>query len=156
MLNQLKQNKMVEALTGFLPKIHGTLSNLLGLMLLSGFAGYLLFWNSEKKRRKALADTAAIEADKKGFDLRKDHFDLISEKFTQLQVDYFDLLEQIQRQSRKYIEEINQKCSEISELKSQMMYYKGVRCYRTDCPNRVLAEQYEKERDSASIKKDCP
>ena len=37
----------------------------------------------------------------------------------------------------EHLKEIDGKCNEIAQLKSKLSYFKGLRCYRSACANRM-------------------
>lgn len=96
-----------------------------------------IFWKTERKKMKAEADSATTDADQKRLDLQQDQYDYLLSKLTQYQKDYFELSDKMQDEMKKHVILINQKCNEISELKSKLIYFKGLRCYRSDCSMRI-------------------
>ena len=97
----------------------------------------LVFWRSEKKKMQAEATSADAEAQQKIRELHHDAYDDLVNRLTKYQSDYFALAEHMQEQTRKNLETINGKCNEIAELKSKIVYFKGLRCYKTDCSFRI-------------------
>lgn len=97
----------------------------------------LICWRSEKQKHQAEADSLSIDAQQKKLDLTEDGYDYLLEKLTKYQQDYFNLADQMQQEMRKHTELINQKCNEIAELKSKLIYFRGLRCYKSECPHRI-------------------
>lgn len=108
----------------------------------------LLWWRAEKKKHQAEADSASVDAKQKGIDLQQDQYDFLLEKLSKYQQDYFELADKMKETTDKHtgeIQEVNQKfsqiiydkCNEIAELKSKIIYFKGLRCYKSDCSLRI-------------------
>lgn len=105
-------------------------------------------WRSEKKKHEAEAASAELDAKQKSMDLSQDQFDYLLNKLTDYQRDYFKLADQLKDEAQRHANEmaettkkfsiiINDKCNEIAELKSKIIYFKNLRCYKTDCPYRM-------------------
>ena len=108
------------------------------IVLLGGINFIQLFqYKTTVKKYKAEANSATVDAEQKKIDLHQDQYDYLLQKLTKYQEDYFSMSERLQEQTRKDIGIINTKCNEIAELKSKIMYYKGLRCYRSDCGKRI-------------------
>lgn len=112
------------------------------LGIISGVFGGLnifqfIFWRSEEKKLKAEAESAVTDAKQKNIDLQQDQYDFLLEKLTKYQEEYYALADKMQEEMKKHVMQINIKCNEISELKSKLIYFKGLRCYKSDCPMRI-------------------
>lgn len=109
----------------------------------------LIYWRAERKKHNAEADSAGTDAKQKEIDLHQDQYDFLLQKLSDFQKDYYDLAEKLKQTTTNHINEItevekrfglaiNEKCNEISVLKSKLVYYKGLRCYDSNCQKRVL------------------
>lgn len=109
----------------------------------------IIYWRAEKKKHQAEADSADTDAKQKEIDLHQDQYDFLLQKLTEFQKDYYDLSDRLKQVTtshineisdieRKFGEAINEKCNEISSLKSKLIYYKGLRCYDSNCHKRLL------------------
>lgn len=105
----------------------------------------VIFWKVEKRKMSADASALEAEAKHKGIDLQQDQYDYLLEKLSTFQTEYFELLEKVQKGAKEHAELINTKCNEISELKSKIVYYKGLRCYKSDCSGRISHNPKDKE-----------
>lgn len=139
-----KQLTVPTALDNLYVTILGILSTLFGGLNIFQF----LFYRSEKKKSEAEAESANIDAKQKNIDLQQDQFDYLLDKLTKYQNDYFELAEKLQEEANRHATEmqettqrftsiINEKCNEIAELKSKIIYFKNLRCYNTNCPHRM-------------------
>lgn len=108
-----------------------------------------VYYKTQRDKLRAEADTAITEARHKDIDLQQDQYDYILGKLTKFQTDYFDLLEKVQTDAREHSEVINTKCNEIADLKSKLIYYKGLKCYKSDCSLRIIVnpkkDKYENQ-----------
>lgn len=105
----------------------------------------IIYYKTQRDKLRAEADGATVEAKKKDIDLQQDQYDYLLSKLSKFQEDYFALFDKIQNEARIHSEVINTKCNEISELKSKIIYYKGLRCYKSDCSARICQNPKEKE-----------
>lgn len=106
--------------------------------LLAGTNIYQLFcYRSMKTRLTAEAKTASVEAEHKEIDLHQDQYDYLLRKLSEFQNQYFELSSKLQQETQQHLEAINAKCNELAELKSKLVYFKGLRCYRSDCSHRI-------------------
>lgn len=106
--------------------------------LLAGTNIYQLFcYRSMKARLTAEAKTASVEAEHKEIDLHQDQYDYLLRKLSEFQNQYFELSSKLQQETQQHLEAINAKCNELAELKSKLVYFKGLRCYRSDCSHRI-------------------
>lgn len=106
--------------------------------LLAGTNIYQLFcYRSMKIRLTAEAKTASVEAEHKEIDLHQDQYDYLLRKLSEFQNQYFELSSKLQQETQQHLEAINAKCNELAELKSKLVYFKGLRCYRSDCSHRI-------------------
>ncbi|MEL5896297.1 hypothetical protein AAE250_22745 [Bacteroides sp. GD17] len=105
----------------------------------------IIYFRTQRDKLRAEADDATIGAKKKDIDLQQDQYDYLLSKLSKYQEDYFALLDKVQSEARNHSEVINTKCNEISELKSKIVYYKGLRCYKSDCSGRIGQNPKDKE-----------
>ena len=113
---------------------------ILGILasLLAGTNVYQLFcYRSMKEKLGAEAKTATVEAKSKEIDLHQDQYDYLLTKLSDFQRQYFELSSRLQQETQSHLEAINAKCNELAELKSKLIYFKGLRCYRSDCSHRI-------------------
>lgn len=106
-----------------------------------GIKQLLRYWRTRKadsRSAQAAADTATAEARHKGLDLMQDQYDYVLTKLSVLQEEYITLQERVRNDAMEHTNTINTKCNEIAALKSKIVYYKGLRCYMSDCGQRVL------------------
>lgn len=109
------------------------ISSLLGGLNIFQLIGY----KSTLKRLSAEARASDIDAQQKGLDMMQDQADFLLHKLSSLQSEYTALQKQVREEAAAHTQTINDKCNEIASLKSQVFYYKGLRCYKMDCPIRV-------------------
>lgn len=107
----------------------------------------LVYIGSEKRRRDAEASSAHYQAKQKRLVFTQDAYNYLLEKLNTFQAEYFELSERVQKQTQKHLEEINEKCDEIAALKSKIIYFKGLRCYRSDCSRRIEHNPKDAEHD---------
>lgn len=112
------------------------------LIIISSLFGGLnifqfIFFRAERRKRNAEADLATMDVKTKDVGLQQDQFNFISEKLTEYLKEYYALDEQMRVVTREYSQTINKKCNEIAELKSKLIYFGGLRCYKSDCSQRV-------------------
>lgn len=123
-------------------------------LLLTADITLFLFFKSERKKRLAEAESAFVGVDvmkldvrQKDIDLQQDQFDFLIDKLNYFQKSYVEIQEQMNQMTSAYTKEIinlkidfnqkiNDKCNELSEWKGKVVYYKGFRCYKSDCPMR--------------------
>lgn len=114
--------------------------------LLAGTNIYQLFcYRSMKIRLTAEAKTASVEAEHKEIDLHQDQYDYLLRKLSEFQNQYFELSSKLQHETQQHLEAINAKCNELAELKSKLVYFKGLRCYRSDCSQRIRINPEDKK-----------
>lgn len=115
-----------------------------------------IFWRLKKQTMVAEANSASTDAEQKKIDLQQDQYDYLLSKLTQYQEEYFQLGERMKEESKKHADDISasnqrfmtvvgEKCNEIAELKSKLIYFKGLRCYRSDCSQRIKCNIKDKE-----------
>jgi hypothetical protein len=104
-----------------------------------------IYYKTQRDKLRADANAATADAKHKDIDLQQDQYDYLLAKLTKFQVDYFELLEKVQSDSREHSEVINIKCNEIAELKSKLIYYKGLKCYKSDCSLRIVINPKDEE-----------
>lgn len=127
------------------------LETLIYPLLLALFAGTdiltFVLWRKTKRRVEAKTKSSEIETQQKAVDLAQDQYDYVLQQLTKYQTEYFSLLDRVQSSARTHTEEIEQKCNEIAELKSKVAYFRGIRCYRCDCGQRIREYQKPNEKE---------
>lgn len=101
-----------------------------------------LFLRSTKKKYEAEAEKVKTAADHDKLDLHQDQYDYVNAQLTKIQQEYYDLASRYRETMTAHLLEIDGKCNEIAELKSKLTYFKGLRCYRSDCPTRTQESPY--------------
>ncbi len=121
---------------------------ILGVILgsggLSSFITWLVYLNSNKKLKEAeVAQSESVVENLQNAN-RKDKFESMYVQITKMMHDYNELSDDYRayRQTatikeRDFQKKVDDKCSELASLKSQIQYLKGLRCYDTTCPNRI-------------------
>ena len=108
--------------------------NELLIILTSLFGGLnifqFFFFRAEKRKAFAQADSMDLENARKAREIHKDDYEHLSKKCDKLTQDYFLMLEKAQKAME-----------EVSELKCEIAYLKGLRCYVTICPNRIQRKE---------------
>lgn len=108
------------------------------MALLGGLNIYqFVFWRIQRDKYRAEADSVQTEARQKRTDLMQDQYDYVFSQLGKLQNEYMELQEKVRREANEHSDVIMAKCNEIAELKSKVVYYKGLRCYRSDCGIRL-------------------
>ena len=88
--------------------------------LLAGTNIYqLICYRSMKEKLGAEAKTASVTAHQKEIDLHQDQYDYLLKKLSEFQ--------------------------KLAELKSKLIYFKGLRCYRSDCSQRIRINPDDKK-----------
>lgn len=100
---------------------------------------------SQKNQMNADVENTLADVARKRQDNQQDAFDTVYQQLNQCMKDYTDISEEYREhreKMRKYEESVQQtireKCIELSELKARITYFKGIRCYDTLCPKRLL------------------
>lgn len=121
---------------------------ILGVILgsggLSSFVTWLVYLNSNKKLKEAeVAQSESVVENLQNAN-RKDKFESMYVQITKMMHDYNELSDDYRayRQTatikeRDFQKKVDDKCSELASLKSQIQYLKGLRCYDTTCPKRI-------------------
>lgn len=108
------------------------------MALLGGLNIYqFVFWRIQRDKYRAEADSVQTDARQKRTDLMQDQYDYVFSQLGKLQNEYMELQEKVRREANEHSDVIMTKCNEIAELKSKVVYYKGLRCYRSDCGIRI-------------------
>lgn len=102
-----------------------------------------LFLRDTKRRYAAEASEAATAAKHSQVDLQQDQFDYVNTQLSKIQKEYYELAANYRDTMTKHLQEIDNKCNEIAELKSKLTYFKGLRCYCSDCDKRVREGPYK-------------
>lgn len=114
--------------------------------LLVGTNIYQLMENrSMRQKIKSEAKSAAVDAEHKEIDLHQDQYDYLLTKLSEFQKQYFELSSRLQQETQHHLEAINKKCNELAELKSKLVYFKGLRCYKSDCSYRIRTNPEDKK-----------
>lgn len=122
-----------------------------GLLLLSNIP-WFMYYKSEKKKKGAEANQATVQAEQIKIDLQQDQYDYLINKLSHFQKEYVGLQTSLNQTTDSYTKElialkiefsgkINEKCNEIAQLKSKISYYRGLRCYKSDCSIRITEKQ---------------
>ncbi len=117
------------------------LSHLLSFAGGGGIVGFVTL-QYEKKKSKAEAEKIQTAADHDRLDLHQDQYDYVNAQLSKIQQEYYDLASRYRETMTAHLLEIDAKCNEIAELKSKLTYFKGLRCYQSDCPSRVKESPY--------------
>lgn len=102
-----------------------------------------LYYRSTKKKYEADADKASTSAAHDKLDLHQDQYDYVNAQLSKIQEEYYALADKYRKTMTEHLSEIDEKCNEIAELKSKLVYFKGLRCYRSDCPTRIRESPYK-------------
>lgn len=102
-----------------------------------------LFYRATKKKYEADADKASTAAAHDKLDLHQDQYDYVNAQLSKIQEEYYALADRCRKMTSDHLLEIDGKCNEIAELKSKVTYFKGLRCYRADCPTRIQESPYK-------------
>lgn len=102
----------------------------------------IFFLRSTKKKFAAEAEKASTEAQKDKVNLQQDQYDYVNEQLSKIQGEYYNLADKYRKTMTDHLQEIDGKCNEIAELKSKLIYFKGMRCYKSDCSVRILDSPY--------------
>lgn len=102
-----------------------------------------LFLRATKKKYEAEARAAETAAEHGRVDLQQDQYDYVNSQLSKIQQEYYDLAAKYRETMTNHLQEIDNKCNEIAELKSKLTYFKGLRCYCSDCDKRVRESPYK-------------
>lgn len=102
-----------------------------------------LFLRTTKKKYEAEARAAETAVEHGRVDLQQDQYDYVNAQLTKIQQEYYDLAAKYRETMTNHLQEIDNKCNEIAELKSKLTYFKGLRCYCSDCDNRIYESPYK-------------
>lgn len=91
-----------------------------------------IFYKSEKKKKQAEVIAMELTNKEKSNELDQGRTDYFVERIDTLQKDYLSMFEIVQG-----------KCNEVAELKVEITYLKGLRCYNTTCTNRLRKKEEE-------------
>ncbi|MCP9611137.1 hypothetical protein [Coprobacter tertius] len=100
-------------------------------VVLTGLFGGLnifqfIFLRAERKKAFAAAESIVLDNNRKKQDLKQDDYEYLTKKCDKLTKDYFEMLDKAQKAM-----------ADVSELKCEITYLKGLRCYKTICPERI-------------------
>lgn len=102
-----------------------------------------LFLRATKKKYAAEVKQVEIAAEQGRVDLQQDQYDYVQGQLSKIQQEYYELAEKYRRNMTEHLQEIDGKCNEIAELKSKVIYFKGLRCYCSDCDRRIKESPYK-------------
>lgn len=105
----------------------------------------VIFWRTQRDKLRAEADASTTDAHRKDIDLQQDQYDYLLQKLNEYQEQYFTLSKKLQDEMMSHMSDINAKCDEIAALKSKLIYFKGLRCYRSDCGLRISKNPQKEE-----------
>lgn len=111
----------------------------------------LIFFRSTKKKYSAEAQKAEVEVQQAKADMHQDQYDYVNEQLSKIQQEYYSLAAKYRETMTAHLQEIDQKCNEIAELKSKLVYFKGLRCYCSDCANRIKESPYKKNDTESKV-----
>lgn len=103
----------------------------------------LFFFRATKKKYEAEAKVAMTAAEHGQVDLHQDQYDYVNAQLSKIQQEYYELADKYRATMTTHLREIDEKCNEIAELKSKLVYFKGLRCYSSDCNKRVKDSPYK-------------
>lgn len=109
-----------------------------------------IFWRKTKRKYEAETAKTEVETEQAKTDLHQDQYDYVNEQLSKIQQEYYDLAARYRETMTKHLMEIDEKCNEIAELKSKLVYFKGLRCYRSDCNIRIKESPYKKAKGEAA------
>lgn len=121
---------------------------ILGVILgsggLSSFITWMIHLNANKKLKEAeVAQSESVVENLQNTN-NKDKFESMYVQITKMMHDYNELSDDYRTyrqvatvKERNFQKKVDDKCSELASLKSQIQYLKGLRCYNTTCPNRI-------------------
>ena len=121
-------------------------------VLLALFGGVnifqFFFFRATKKKYEAEAKAAETNAEHGRVDLQQDQYDYVNEQLSKIQKEYYELAARYRETMTQHLMEIDTKCNEIAELKSKLVYFKGLRCYYSDCDKRIKDSPYKKNNNN--------
>ena len=102
------------------------------LTVLFGGTSIFQFFFYKYEKRKKESEVAAMELENRGKsqELDQNKAEYIQERVNKLQEDYLKMFELVQT-----------KCNEVADLKVQITYLKGLRCYNTTCEIRIRKKE---------------
>lgn len=121
---------------------------ILGVILGSGGLSSFITWMIHLSANKKLKEAEVAQSESVVENLqdtnRKDKFESMYVQITKMMHDYNELSDDYRAyrqvatvKERNFQKKVDDKCSELASLKSQIQYLKGLRCYNTTCPNRI-------------------
>lgn len=110
----------------------------------------LIFWRTERDKLQAQAAKESVEAKKAEYELSRDQFVETKKQLDDLQDEFMELQKKIRNEADEHTRIILSKCNEIAELKSKLLYFKNIRCYMTECPNRIKTNPKDNHREEKS------
>ena len=114
----------------------------------------LLFLRSTRRRYEAQTRRESTEAEHARIDLQQDQYDYVSQQLSRIQTEYHELAERYRRAMTENLAHIDEKCREIADLRAKLTYFKGLRCYRSACIERISKSPYKEHRDETETGKD--
>lgn len=105
-----------------------------------------IFFRATKQKYEAEAQKEKTEAEHGRIDLQQDQYDYVNAQLTKIQEEYYTLADRYRSTMSQHLKEIDGKCNEIAQLKSKLSYFKGLRCYRSACANRLWENPDKKDK----------
>jgi len=107
-------------------------------VLLGGTNIFQLFYiRAERRKQAAAAEEVETESNRKKYELSKDQANDLYDSLNKLNAEYVELQKQIREQAARNTQAIVDKCEIIADLKGKVAYFKGLRCYKSDCSQRI-------------------
>lgn len=101
-------------------------------------------YKSRKRLEEELTKQAVIATENQHGIMERDRFEAMYKQITEMAQDYNELSDQFReyRKTARSIEiefdnKLRDKSMELALLKDQIYYLKGLRCYRSECPQRI-------------------
>lgn len=101
---------------------------------------------AEADKLRAQVDEERVNVRHKGLELMQDQADYLLDKLNTVQGEYIALQKQMRDEMADHSTTINTKCNEIAQLKSLVIYFKGLRCYKSDCSMRISKNPKDDEK----------
>lgn len=111
-----------------------------------------IFWRTQRDKLKAEAKLESAEANRADYELSRDQFKETKEQLDNLHDEFMTLQKKLRDSYDDYNKEIMDKCKIISELKCKLAYFKQLRCYRPDCPKRIMTNPKDGDATTEEIK----
>lgn len=109
--------------------------------------GSFLFLRAKKKKEFADASLAEANAHKQHIENKVMEFDYYIKRLDQIEKDYDALRLAKQISDNEYDKKVRDKCTEISVLRSKVVFLSGLRCDRSDCSQRLIKHKKDVEKE---------